>query len=126
METAMNYLPVVASFSKTSRCASWGLRAPHPTPPSSTLFRQSGGAFWDTRRKKCLTKHGIYVCGRENTNFFAWKYSSVKHLSQKNSTDCKRLARMLNLWETNLWEPNSLDGIGQVSCFHDHEGDEGK
>ena len=81
---------VVASLSKTSRCASWGLRAPHPTPPSPPLFRQSGGAFWDTRRKKCLTKHGFYVCGQENTNFFAWKYSSVKHVSQNNSTDCSK------------------------------------
>lgn len=112
---------VVASLAKTSRCASWDLRAPHPTPPSPPLFRQSGGAFWDTRRKKCLTKHGFYVCGQENTNFFAWKYSSVKHVSQNNSTDCRRLARM-----PNLWEPNFYDTFDQVSCFHDHEGDEGK
>ena len=68
-----------------------------------------------------MTKDGFYVCGQENTNFFAWKYSSVKHVSQNNSTDCRRLARMANLWEPNPW-----DDFDQVSCFHDHEGDEGK
>ena len=26
----------------------------------------------------------------------------------------------------NLWEPNVFDQIDQVSCFHDHEGDEGE
>ena len=26
----------------------------------------------------------------------------------------------------NLWEPDVLDVIDQVSCFHDHEGDEGE
>ena len=64
-----------------------------------------------------MTKHVFYVCGQENTNFFAYKYSSVKHVSQNNSTDCRGLARM-----SYLWEPDELD---QVSCFLDHQGDEG-
>ena len=45
----------------------------------------------------------------------------LKNVSQNNSTDCRRLARMSNLWEPDEADVRKQHDIEQVSCFHAHE-----
>ena len=86
--------------------------SPYPSLPAFVLTERICILGYEEEIKVVDEAWCLCVVKKKRTNFFAYKYSSVKNVSQNNSTDCRRLARM-----SNFWEPNEFD---QVSCFHDH------